>query len=174
MAKLYLRIAGIFSWRIFHILRRLGLTVAGGAAVAAASVTLTGCAVDVGWDPTPPYGWDDTFYDPSLEGCWRLHSINSRYVSGYSVNYLYFNGRGRGEYLYYTDGRPCTENTAYWCQHSTSGNSYYQINIQYESSYSPTTMNYWFTDGGDTLWMQWRNSYGLQTYVYVYDPRMPW
>lgn len=64
MAKLYLRIAGIFSWRIFHILRRLGLTVAGGAAVAAASVTLTGCAVDVGWDPTPPYGWDDTFYDP--------------------------------------------------------------------------------------------------------------
>lgn len=51
MAKLYLRIAGIFSWRIFHILRRLGLTVAGGAAVAAASVTLTGCAARCGLGP---------------------------------------------------------------------------------------------------------------------------
>lgn len=139
-----------------------------------ASTALSSCAIDVGWDPTPPYGWNNSFYDSALDGCWRLTSINSQYVSGYTVNYLYFNGDGRGEYLYYDHGRQCVENTAYWCQPAGGGNSYYQINIQYESSYSPSTMNYWFTDGGDTLWMQWRDRYGLQTYVYVYEPRMPW
>jgi hypothetical protein len=66
------------------------------------------------------------------------------------------------------------ENTAYWCQRSSGGNSYYQVNIQYETSGSPTTMNYWFTDNGDTLWMQWRNSYGLQTYIYYYQDYLPW
>ena len=35
-------------------------------------------------------------------------------------------------------------------------------------------MNYWFSDG-DTLWMQWRNSGGVQTYVYKYYGRTaPW
>lgn len=159
---------------IKRIWRRHALTAAGVILAAGLSFTLTGCALDVGWDPTPPYGWNSTFYDQALDGCWRLESINSQYVGGYDVNYLYFNGDGRGEYLYYNHGRPCVENTAYWCQRSNSGGSYYQINLQYESSYSPTTMNYWFTDGGDALWMQWRNSYGLQTYVYVYEPRMPW
>lgn len=156
-----------------HI-RRMLFTIAGALAMAASSLSLTGCAVDVGWDPTPPYGWNDTFYDSDLIGCWRLTTVNSAYVSGYSTNYLYFDGRGRGEYFYYDNGRPYTENIAYWCQHSNSGSSYFQVNIQYESSYSPTTMNYWFSDNGHTLWMQWRNSYGLQTYTYTYEPRIPW
>ena len=127
---------------ITRIWRRHALTAAGVILAAGLSFTLTGCAIDVGWNPTPPHGWNSTFYDQALDGCWRLESINSQYVGGYDVNYLYFNGDGRGEYLYY--------------------------------DHSPTTMNYWFTDGGDALWMQWRNSYGLQTYVYVYEPRMPW
>ena len=125
--------------------------------LAVGSATLTGCSVDVGWDPDPPYGWNNTFYDSALDGCWRLTTINSQYVSGYAVNYLYFGGNGRGEYLYYDNGRRYVENTAYWCQRNNSASGY-QINLQYETAYSPTTMNYWFTDGGDTLWMQWIDS----------------
>lgn len=153
----------ILSHRAGRLTRRL-LTI---VALAAGSALFTGCSVDVGWDPTPPYGWTNTFYDSALDGCWRLTTINSQYVSGYSVNYLVFDGYGRGEYLYYDNGRRYVEQTAYWCQRVNNGGSGYQINLQYESDYSPTTMNYWFTDGGDTLWMQWRNSYGLQTYTYT-------
>ena len=171
MAKLYSLRPG---HRPAAHIRRIAFTIAGALAMAAGSLWLTSCTVGVGWDPTPPYGWDNTFYDSNLTGCWRLTTVNSSYVSGYSVNYLYFNGDGRGEYFYYDDTRPYTENIAYWCQHAVSGSSNYQINVQYESSYSPTTMNYWFSDGGHTLWMQWRNSYGIQTYTYTYEPRIPW
>lgn len=154
--------------------RKLFRSIVLAVSLLTGATLLTGCAVDFGWDPTPPYGWNNTFYDNALNGCWRLTTINSQYVSGYAVNYLYFGGNGRGEYLYYDNGRRYVENTAYWCQATNMGNSGYQINLQYENDYAPTTMNYWFTDGGNTLWMQWRNSYGLQTYTYTYEPRMPW
>ncbi len=146
------------------------------AAIAGGATMLTGCVgdFDYGWNPTPPYGWNNTFYDSALTGCWRLAMVNSQPVAGYQVNYMSFDGRGRGEYFYYDNGRRYVENTAYWCQRSSGGNSYYQVNIQYETSGSPTTMNYWFTDNGDTLWMQWRNSYGLQTYIYYYQDYLPW
>lgn len=122
----------------------------------------------------PPSGWTNTFFDRDLNGFWRLVQINSQYVDDYDTNYLYFNGDGRGRYYYYRKGRLFWETTAYWCQASVNGASYYQINLQYESSGSPTTMNYWFTNGGDTLWMQWRNSYGVQTYVYDYQSYAPY
>lgn len=121
-----------------------------------------------------PYGWDDTFYDSRLNGYWALDQINSSYVDGTEVNYLYFGGNGRGRYYYYDRGQRYWENTAYWCQNSVSGTSNYQINLQYETVGSPTTMNYWFTDSGRTLWMQWSNSGGVQTYVYRYYPSEPW
>ena len=124
------------------------------------------------WDPEPPGGWDDTFYDNDLVGCWQLYQVNSEYVRGDQVNYMYFNGDGRGTYFYYDHGSQETERLAYWCQRSVSGTSTLQINIQYEYG-SPSTMNYWFSDS-DTLWMQWRNSYGVQTYVYKYISRVPW
>lgn len=155
-------------------LRRAVAKLVMAVALVGACGVFTSCSVDVGWDPVPPNGWNNTFYDSALDGCWRLTTINSQYVSGYAVNYLYFNGDGRGEYLYYDGGRRYVENTAYWCQYANGGSSNYQINLQYESDYSPSTMNYWFTDHGDTLWMQWRNSAGLQTYTYTYEPRMPW
>lgn len=154
--------------------RRTGRRILSIVVVIAGALMMTGCSVDVGWNPLPPNGWNNTFYDSALDGCWRLTTINSQYVSGYSVNYLYFGGYGSGEYLYYDNGRRYVERTAYWCQRVNNGNSGYQINLQYESDYSPTTMNYWFTYNGDTLWMQWRNSYGLQTYTYTYEPRVPW
>lgn len=142
--------------------------------MAVGSLALTSCYVDVGWDPVPPNNWNSTFFDNRLNGYWRLSQINSQYVNGYAVNYLYFNGNGRGRYYYYDNGGRFWENTAYWCQNASYGTTNYQINLQYETSGSPTTMNYWFTDNGDTLWMQWRNSYGLQTYIYTYYGYAPW
>ncbi|MDE5840734.1 MAG: hypothetical protein K2H49_07410 [Muribaculaceae bacterium] len=124
------------------------------------------------WSPEPPNGWNDTFYDRNLVGCWQLYQVNSDYVRGDEVNYMYFNGDGRGAYYYYERGYQERERLAYWCQRSVNGTPSLQINIQYEYG-SPSTMNYWFTDA-DTLWMQWRNSSGMQTYVYKYISRVPW
>lgn len=131
---------------------------------------LVSCEGDY-WDPAPPNGWN-TFYDRDLNGCWQLYQVNSQYVRGDEVNYMEFYGDGRGIYYYYDRGFRDSERLAYWCQRSVSGTSTLQINIQYEYG-SPSTMNYWFTDR-DTLWMQWRNSYGVQTYVYKYINTVPW
>ncbi len=131
---------------------------------------LPSCDVNY-WNPEPPSGWD-TFYDQDLTGCWQLYQVNSNYVRGDEVNYMYFNGDGRGTYYYWDRGYQETERLAYWCQRSGSGASTLHINIKYEYG-SPSTMNYWFSDN-DTLWMQWRNSYGVQTYVYKYINRVPW
>lgn len=140
----------------------------------ACALLLSGCYVDSGWSPSPPYGWNNTFYDQSLNGYWQLVQINGATVTGYDVNFLYFNGGGRGKYYYYSDGRRMWENTAYWCQEAVSGNSYYQINLQYETSGSPTTMNYWFAGGGNTLYLQWKSYNGVQTYVYSAVRGAPW
>ncbi|MDE6018927.1 MAG: hypothetical protein K2G85_08975 [Muribaculaceae bacterium] len=133
-------------------------------------LVLPSCDINY-WNPEPPSGWD-TFYDRNLNGCWQLYQVNSDYVRGDEVNYMYFNGDGRGTYYYWDRGYRETENLAYWCQRSVNGTTSSQINIQYEYG-NPSTMNYWFTDS-DTLWMQWRNSAGVQTYVYKYTNRVPW
>lgn len=116
------------------------------------------------WNPVPPYGWDNAFSDPMLDGRWRLVQANGRPVSPYDTNYLDFYGRGRGAYYYYRNGRLYGEDMAYFCQRS-GGVSRYQINIQYEYG-SPVTMSYWFTDSY-SLWMQWSTSSGPVTYVYT-------
>lgn len=124
------------------------------------------------WDPDPPYGWNNSFYDSRLNGYWQLVQANSQVISGADTNYLFFNGSGRGVYYYYLNGRRFSEYTAYWCQQSGNGNSRYQINLQYQNG-EASTMNYWF-EGSDLLWMQWRNQSGVQTYIYRYYPRAPW
>lgn len=138
---------------------------------AIALLTLPSCGYMDTWDPEPPYGWD-SYSDPDLTGTWELYQVNSQYVRGDEVNYMQFNGNGRGYYYYYDRGYRETEKLAYWCQRSVSGTSTMQINIQYEYG-NPSTMNYWFTDR-NTLWMQWRNSNGVQTYVYKYYSGLPW
>ncbi len=56
---------------------------------------------------------------------------------------------------------------AYFCQKSGSTTTNYQINIQYEDG-SESTMAYWFTDNGDSLWLQWMTTGGrTQTYIYA-------
>lgn len=142
-------------------------------AIIFSATALTSCYVDSTWNPNAPNGWNDTFYDQGLNGYWQLVEINGYRVTGYDVNFMYFNGRGRGIYYYYYNGRRMWENMAYWCQNASYGSSYYQININYESG-SPTTMNYWLTDGANTLCMQWRNGNGLQTYVYARIYGSPW
>lgn len=122
------------------------------------------CDDDDSWDPSAPPGWN-TFYDRRLNGCWELEQANGRQVYGMDVNYLDFYGNGRGRYFYYTDGQRDSERMAYWCQDSYSGVSNYQMNIKYEYS-SPSTVNYWFTDSGYRLWMQWGTGGGVVTYVY--------
>lgn len=138
------------------------------------AIGLSGCYYDSGWSPAPPSGWDDTFYDSRLNGYWQLVQINGGAVGPYDTNYLFFGGAGRGRYYYFDRGVKYWEETAYWCQYSNTGQTDYQINLQYENTWQPTTMNYWFTDRGYTLWMQWRNSMGLQTYVYRAIDYAPW
>lgn len=133
----------------------LALPLAGG---------LVSCDSDTVWSPLPPAGWN-TFYDSRLNGAWRLVQANGRDVTGYAVNYLEFYGNGRGRYYYYSNGVRQWEKMAYWCQDSNNGVSYFQMNLQYEFS-SPSTVNYWLADGGNTLWMQWQSTAGIMTYVY--------
>lgn len=125
---------------------------------------LTSCDNDDAWDPTPPAGWN-SFFDRRLNGCWKLVQANGRPVGGVNVNYMTFNGNGRGRYYYYSNGTPDSERMAYWCQQSTNGASRYQMNIQYEYG-NPSTVNYWFTDAQYYLWMQWGTGSGIVTYVY--------
>lgn len=125
---------------------------------------LTSCDDNDAWAPVPPYGWN-TFFDNRLNGTWQLVQANGRPVTGYDVNYMDFYGNGRGRYYYYSGGRPDSEQMAYWCQVSDNSNSNYQMNIQYEYG-SPSTVNYWFTDRGAHLWMQWQSGAGVITYVY--------
>lgn len=136
-----------------------------GLMLVAAAGTLSGCGIVDSWNPMPPSGWDNTFYDRALYGKWKLVQANGRPVSTYDTNFLDFYGNGRGAYYYYSNGAPYSERIAYWCEDSYNSTSRYKINIQYESGQA-STMNYWFTDGGDVLWMQWMTSGGTVTYMY--------
>ncbi|MDE5807264.1 MAG: hypothetical protein K2H76_04045 [Muribaculaceae bacterium] len=136
------------------------------------SVMFTSCDTDDYWYDGP--GWDNGgFYDTNLGGYWELVQVNSMDAEGYDKNFLYFNGRGWGTYYFYDNGRRYTEDTSYLCQYSNSGVSDYQINLQYGNG-RPTTMNYWFTHGGNTLWLQWRDNGRPTTYVYDRINRAPW
>lgn len=139
-----------------------------------ASTGLTSCYVGADWYPEPPMDWNNTFYDSRLNGYWQLIQINGYNINPGEVNYLYFGGQGRGRYYYLDRGGRYWENTAYWCQNSAGGAGNYQINLQYQSSGSLSTMNYWFSDGNRDLWMQWTNNQGTQTYLYTYYGGAPW
>lgn len=134
---------------------------------------MTSCDSDDDWWGNPPAGWN-SFSDSRLDGYWGLVQYNSETVTSADANYLYFNGNGRGYYYYLSNGQKYVENMAYYCQNSNTGTSDYQINIRYEYS-NPSTMNYWFTNSGNTLWMQWRTGNGaVQTYVYNRMSSAPW
>lgn len=121
--------------------------------------TLTSCGDD-GWYDYPSTG---NFWDSRLTGYWQLIEISPA-QGGLDTNYMFFNGSGRGIYYYYLNGRPYEDVFSYWCQDSVNGQSWYQCNIQYQSSSTPSTMNYWFQNG--YLYFQWRNQSGVTTSIY--------
>lgn len=147
----------------------LALVALGSTAV------FTSCVDDDYWPYNPPPGWGSNyFYDTRLDGTWELIQANSESVSQYDTNYMDFFGGGHGRYYYYYNNRPASEEMAYFCQRSDSNTTDYQINIQYEDG-SASTMAYWFTDGNNTLWLQWRTTGGrVMTYLYSRVSRAPW
>ena len=112
------------------------------------SIVLTGCVDDDYWPYSP--------------------------VGPYDTNYMDFYGDGHGRYYYYRNSHPYSEEMAYFCQRSGSTTTNYQINIQYEDG-TGSTMAYWFTDGGNTLWLQWQTGNGrVMTYLYDRVSYIPW
>lgn len=142
-----------------HTLRRfvIAITLFLGMGVA-----FTSCDVD-NWYPAGPDDSGSSFWDSRLTGYWQLIEISPA-QGGLDTNYMFFNGSGRGIYYYYLNGRPYKDLFNYWCQDSVNGQSWYQCNIQYQSSSTPSTMNYWFQNG--FLYFQWRNQSGYTTSVY--------
>ena len=139
------------------------------------SIVLTGCVDDDYWPYSPPPGWGaNYFYDSRLDGSWELVQANSSPVDPYDTNYMDFYGDGHGRYYYYRNSHPYSEEMAYFCQRSGSTTTNYQINIQYEDG-TGSTMAYWFTDGGNTLWLQWQTGNGrIITYLYDRISYIPW
>lgn len=150
-------------------------SIIGAAMLIGASSTLfTSCVDGDYWPYSPPAGWgSDYFYDNRLNGEWELTQANSRPVDRYETNYMDFLGNGRGRYYYYHNSRPYSEEMAYFCQRSNSNTTNYQINIQYEDG-SASTMAYWFTDNGNTLWLQWLSGNQTVTYLYSRVSSIPW
>lgn len=152
-------------------IKKLLTLIVGIAMVLGMSMTLTSCESDDYWYDGP--GWDNGFYDRNLTGFWELVQVDSHAAMGYDKNYLFFDGRGYGTYFYWERGSRYEMPTYYDCQYSNSGTSDYQMNLQYGNGY-PTTINYWFTNGGLTLWMQWREGGRVITYVYDRINGAPW
>lgn len=144
----------------------------GGATLALIFMTLLSSCGDIDvWAPSGPTGWD--FQDQRLTGYWQLANVNGEPVGGYKSNFLEFYGDGSGRYYYYRNATPRSERIAYWCQNANSGYSRYQINIQYQSGQA-STMNYWFSDSGRTLYMRWNSSNGIYTYAYARVSGVNW
>lgn len=151
---------------------RIGMAI---AVFCTLCIAMTSCYIepdDPWWGPAPS-GWN-TINDSRLRGYWGLVQSDGINIPSSAANYLFFNGSGRGYYYYWNHGQRYTERTVYYSQDSNTGVSNYQLNIQYEFS-NPITVNYWFTNGGNTLWMQWRTYSGqVQTYVYDRWSGAPW
>ncbi len=142
--------------------------------IGGASTLLTSCTDSDYWPYSPPPGWGSNyFYDSRLYGQWELTQANSYPVGRYDTNYMDFRNNGRGWYYYYQNGRPYSEQMAYFCQRSNSNTTDYQINVQYEDG-AATTMAYWFTDNGNTLWLQWLSGAQTNTYLYTRVSYIPW
>jgi hypothetical protein len=112
-----------------------------------------------------------TYYDPMLIGTWQLISANGSEVTINDTNYLRFLGNGVGRYYYQYQGQEFIEKMTYWCfDNNGTTNS---MTIAYGKN-SPTTVNYYFTDAGTLLWMQWPTGNGNVTYCYKTTDNISW
>lgn len=137
------------------------------------SVGLTGCDDDDDWWYSPGPGWTP-LNDERFAGYWELATYNGALVAPGDRNYFYFNGYGSGYYYYLQNGQAYRENTKYFVQYSASGDTRYQINIQYQYD-NPLTCDYYFNDR-NSFTLQWydRNIGEYVTYVYDRVSRAPW
>jgi len=138
----------------------------------AAMLGFSSCGDDDYWNPYPPNGWNNVFYDSDLTGSWMLVQDNFGNVPPSRTNYLYFNGRGRGNYYYYENGNLYNSRIAYWCEDFYGSGSNPEINIQYDNGQA-STMSYWFSNNYNYLWMRWSTNQGIITYCYQYVDRIP-
>lgn len=117
---------------------------------------------------------DSYFYDSRLKGYWQLVEVNGEAVDGYSVDFMSFNGGGQGELYYYVNTDEELENLQYTCQESVNDVSEYQINIMYDNSSTPKTMNYTFDNDNQTLHLLWIDNGVPMDYTYTAYPYEPW
>lgn len=126
-------------------------------ALVGVGVILPSCDDGNGYTPSGNY-----FYDRNLIGDWALYQVNGSTVGGSQVNYLTFSGGGNGYYYYYQNGFPYSERISYACAYGYNTDS---ITIRYADGQT-STMNYWFSNGGRSLWMSWNTYSGTYTYQY--------
>ena len=130
-------------------------------------VSLSGCDDDNGWWVDPPA---NTYIDRELYGNWELLMINGATIPLSDVNYLTFRGGGYGDYYYLDHGQAYVEEIFYWCNANYNRQT---LTINYQNG-GQATMDYWFSSGGDYLYMQWRTTSGLVQYVYQRVGSVPW
>ena len=132
------------------------------------SVSLTSCEDDDYYWSVPSNG----YIDSGLIGTWQLVQINGRFVNQFEANYFSFNSNGYGRYYYYVNGRPYAEGINYWCEYDyRGGNNWLMIDYPDQS----TEQQYWFSDGGNSLWMQFVDGRGqVITYRYQWIDYAPW
>jgi len=111
-----------------------------------------------------------SYYDRDLVGTWQLVQINGITIPPADANYFSFFGRGSGTYYYHEGGREFAEDISYWST-DTYYNSYLTINY---ATGRESTMNYWFTEDYQSLWMQWQTNSGTMTYRYILVSGVPW
>lgn len=135
-----------------------------------AAISFTSCddGDDYWWGPND----NNQYYDSNLIGTWQLVEANGQAVTPSDTNYLEFLTGGRGYYFYYTGGIQATQRTLWVCNAGYYRDS---VTIRYQDG-RQSTMNYWFTDGANYLYLQWRTANGNQyTYVYRYlGNQVPW
>ncbi len=137
----------------------------------AAILCLGSCAAftscnDDDWDDGYSYG----YYDRDLIGTWELVQINGEIISPANANYFSFYGNGNGTYYAHRNGVQYSEPISYWCS-DTYASQYITINY---ASGSESQMQYWFSNAGRSLWMQWLTTSGLVTYRYEIISGVPW
>ena len=139
------------------------------AVCAVAVLPLSSCDDD-------DYYWDipsSGFIDRQLIGTWELVQIDGQNIYPENANYFSFGSRGYGRYYYHVNGRPYSEELNYWCEYDYHGGRNWLM-IDYSDG-SSADQQYWFSDGGYSLWMQFTDNLGrITTYRYQLIDDVPW
>lgn len=129
--------------------------------------TLTSCDDDDYWYPA-----NGGYIDSALVGSWELVQIDGKYVPQANANYFSFGNNGYGNYYYYDRGVLYREPINFYSETGNYGNAWLIIDY---SDGSSAEQQYWFSDRGRSLWMQFTDYRGyLTTYRYEYVSYVPY